>query len=112
MMVADKYSLVELRLLCMGHLLQSLTPDNAIAIYFAVEILNLKFGQEVIYSFLRENSKLVLASKSWKEFLEKEPRKAADMLARVLSKDHPPAQKFQVQAPHRNQSKVARVSPN
>ena len=99
MMVADKYSLTELRRTCLGQLLRSLNPENAIPTFLAVETLGLQFGEEVVFTFLRENSRLVLASDSWKQFLENNPRKAAEILVKVLSKDNPPAQNFQVQAP-------------
>lgn len=71
--------------MCLARLLRSLTPANALTTYLTFQNLNLTMGVDFTFSYLRENKNAVLASSAWKEILETEPRKAADILMRVVS---------------------------
>lgn len=83
--VADKYCLMELRTVCLAHLLRCLTPENAVTTFLTFQQLGLKTGEELVFSYLREHNRAVMASPAWQDFLEAEPRRAADLLVRVLS---------------------------
>ncbi|KAJ1525747.1 hypothetical protein ONE63_008955 [Megalurothrips usitatus] len=85
LLVADKYGLTDLRTMCLSRLLRCLTPDNAVPTFLAFQTLGLKTGEDLVFSYLRENSRSVLASDAWGAFLERDPRKAADLLVRVVS---------------------------
>ncbi|XP_034234103.1 protein roadkill-like [Thrips palmi] len=85
LLVADKYGLIELRSMCLARLLRSLTPANALTTYLTFQNLNLPMGVDFTFSYLRENKNAVLASSAWRDILENDPRKAADILMRVVS---------------------------
>ena len=83
--LADKYNVMSLVDVCVEHLEEHLSLENALDVLITSHLINHKDLFDAASNYVCENRRYLVKTDSWKELMETDPKLANDIVMKMLN---------------------------